>query len=338
MPQTIALVYDLRDDYIAEGLSPEDAAEFDREDTIAAIESALQKLGYRTDRVGNVKALCRRLCRGDRWDLVFNIAEGLGGRCRESQAPALLEAYDIAYTFSDPLVCALTLDKALAKQLVQAAGLPTPRFAVVRGMEDVATVTLDYALFAKPVAEGTGKGIDGRSRLDSPEELQSVCESLLGRFRQPVLVEEFLPGREFTVGVLGNGPDAFVLGAIEVGLRNEADPDRIYGYEEKEKCESLVRYSPVRDGPLMWRLAQLALASCQVLECRDAARVDLRLDGRAVPNFIEINPLPGLHPEHSDLPMIATAVGMPYHELIGAIVENAFARARSRPCRAAFPC
>ncbi|HEM45681.1 MAG TPA: D-alanine--D-alanine ligase, partial [Alphaproteobacteria bacterium] len=156
----IGLVYDLRADYLAEGFGEEEVAEFDMDDTIDELERAIASLGYGTDRIGNAWALCRRLVRGDRWDLVFNIAEGLAGRSREAQVPCLLELYGVPYTFSDPLVCAATLDKAVAKTIVHAAGLHTPRFAVVRSVSDAALVTLPFPLFAKPLAEGTGKGID----------------------------------------------------------------------------------------------------------------------------------------------------------------------------------
>ncbi|MCX5683246.1 MAG: D-alanine--D-alanine ligase [Planctomycetota bacterium] len=322
---TVGLVYDLRSDYLAQGYGPEQVAEFDSDETISAIEAALRSLGYRTDRIGSAKALCARLVAGSRWDLVFNFAEGLAGRSREAQAPCLLELYGIGYTFSDPLVCAATLDKAVAKRLVSAAGLATPKFRVVREISDLAAVDLAYPLFAKPLAEGTGKGIDRRSRIESPQQLEMVCRDLLARLGQPVLVEEFLPGREFTVAVLGTGRDARVLGTMEIALRDGAAPS-IYTYETKERCEQLVTYSaPPRDA-LRRQVEGLALASYLALECRDAARVDLRLDCSGRPSFMEVNPLPGLHPSHSDLPMIATQEGMAYRDLIGAILASACRR------------
>jgi D-alanine-D-alanine ligase len=318
----VGLVYDLRSDYLAEGYSPEQVAEFDSDETISAIEEAIRALGCRTDRIGNARALCARLVAGARWDLVFNFAEGLVGRSREAQAPCLLELYDVGYTFSDPLVCAATLDKAVAKRLVVAAGLATAKFCVVRDPPDIEALDLEYPLFAKPLAEGTGKGIDRRSRIESPRDLNVVCRDLLARLKQPVLVEEFLPGREFTVAVLGTGREARVLGTMEIAVRDEAGP-RIYTYETKERCEQLVAYSaPPRDA-LRRGVEDLALESYRALECRDAGRVDIRLDRAGRPSFLEVNPLPGLHPSHSDLPMIATQEGMAYRDLIGAIVASA---------------
>jgi D-alanine-D-alanine ligase len=325
MGLNLGLVYDLRSDYLAGGYSSEQVAEFDSDETIGAIEAALRSLGHRTERIGNGRALAARLVAGGRWNLVFNIAEGLAGRSREAQVPALLELYGVGYTFSDPLVCAATLDKAVAKRLVRAEGLATPRFAVVREPADVASVDLAYPLFAKPLAEGTGKGIHGRSRIDTAEQLGRVSRDLLERFAQPVLVEEFLPGREFTTAVLGTGREARVLGTMEIEIARPAD-GAIYSYETKEQCEQLVRYSaPPRDA-LRAEVEALALAAYRTLECRDAARVDLRCEACGRPAFMEINPLPGLHPTHSDLPMIATQEGMTYAELLGAIVASAASR------------
>ena len=321
----IGLVYDLRDDYLAEGCTEEQAAEFDTEVTIEELDRALRASGHNPDRIGHGRALCRRLVAGDRWDLVFTIAEGVSGRSREAQVPAVLEMFGQPYTFSDPLVCAVTLDKAVAKRLVQAAGLRTPAFCVVDDERDAARVDLGFPLFAKPIAEGTGKGVDHRSKIRTPEELDEVCRLLRARFAQPVLVEEYLPGREFTTAVLGTGRRARVLGTMEVRIKPGA-PAADYSFEVKERCEEFVDYGPMEGGALRDEVEALALAAYRALECRDAGRVDIRLDRSDCPAFIEVNPLPGLHPTHSDLPMIATQAGMSYDELIAAIVESAGAR------------
>ena len=321
----VGLTYDLRGDYLAQGYKDEDVAEFDSEETIAALDNAIQSLGYQTERIGNARSLCQKLASGKRWDLVFNIAEGLSGRCRESQVPALLEIYQVGYTFSDPLACAVTLDKSFAKRLVRAFKLPTAGFVVVNNMSDIKHITLKYPLFAKPVAEGTGKGIDRNSLIESRTQLKQVCEFLLERFAQPVLVEEFLPGREFTAAVLGNGDDAYLLGIMEIKVPHDKKAN-IYSYVAKERCEKLVTYLPYRKGPLYKKIGQLVLESYKVLQCNDAARVDVRCDRKGLPCFLEINPLPGLHPAHSDLPMIATQEGMSYNELIDRIIKIALSR------------
>ena len=320
----VGLTYDLRDDYRAEGFSEDDVAEFDSVETIEGIEAALGRLGLTVERIGNVKALAKRLVAGDRWDFVFNIAEGLKGRSREAQVPALLEAYDIPYTFSDPLVLSLTLDKAVAKRVVRDHGIPTTPFAIVETLADIAKVQLPYPLFVKPLAEGTGKGVDGRSRINDELSLNAVCRDLLKRYNQPVLVETYLSGREFTVGIVGTGPSARVIAVMEVVLLANAEQG-VYSYVNKEQCETLVHYGLASDAEA--KLAgKTALAAYRALDCRDGGRVDIRSDGRNVPNFIEVNPLAGIHPTHSDLPILSTLAGLSYDRLIGEIVTSCAAR------------
>ena len=196
----IGMTYDLRDDYLREGFSLEETAEFDKPDTIDAIENALTAEGHRVERIGHVRSLMSRLSEGRRWDLVFNIAEGLSGFGREAQVPAVLDAYSIPYTFSDVLGQSITLHKGITKHIVRDLGIPTPDFVVISDPDDLLSVNLAYPLFAKPVAEGTGKGISSRSKIDKAEDLKTTCLYLLKQFRQPVLLERYLPGREFTVG------------------------------------------------------------------------------------------------------------------------------------------
>jgi D-alanine-D-alanine ligase len=327
----IGITFDLRDEYIAQGFSEEETAEFDREDTVRAIEHALQDLGFLPDRIGTLKQLTQRLARGDHWNLVFNIAEGMHGYAREAQVPALLDAYEIPYTFSDPLVLSLTLHKAMTKRVVRDLGIPTPEFSVVETEEDVERITLPFPLFAKPVAEGTGKGVTAESKITGPAQLRDTCARLLHRYQQPVLVESFLPGREFTVGIVGTGTQATAIGVAEVVLQPGAEP-QAYSYVNKEHCEDVVEYQPAR-GPSAERAAELALAAWRGLGCRDAGRVDFREDHQGAPMFIEVNPLAGLHPHHSDLPIIGTLVGMPYLELIAMIMESALKRASTQLSR-----
>jgi D-alanine-D-alanine ligase len=323
----IGLTYDLRSDYLAAGYSDEQTAEFDRPETVAGVESALQELGHRTDRIGNARQLITRLAAGDRWELVFNFAEGLSGLAREAQVPAILDVYEIPYTFSDPLVLALTLHKGLTKVVVRAAGVATPDFAVIERPEDADRVELPMPLFAKPVAEGTGKGITAASKIADREALRQTCRELLQRYRQPVLVETFLSGREFTVGILGTGPQARVVGSMEVLLLAGAEAD-VYSYVNKERSEELCRYRlgrPDLDAEVREAEA-IALAAYRALGCRDASRVDIRSDAAGRPHFLEVNPLAGIHPEHSDLPILCGLAGVSYRELIEQIVASAVER------------
>ncbi|MBM4041735.1 MAG: D-alanine--D-alanine ligase [Planctomycetes bacterium] len=348
----IGLTYDLRRDYLAEGYSEEESAEFDRPDTIDAIEGALRELGHETDRIGHARALVARLARGDRWDLVFNIAEGLRGFGREAQVPALLDVYGIPYTFSDPLVLALALHKGMTNRVVRDLGLPVADFAVVADEADLAAVTEGphteatenaeksgfgsevgnrqsaigngFPLFVKPVAEGTGKGITNASKVSTPQELAAACRAIWQRLHQPALVETYLPGRELTVGIVGTGRDAEAIGALEIVLLDKAEA-HAYSYQNKEYCEELVKYVLVED-TLAAEAQDLALAAWRGLGCRDGGRVDVRAgaDGRL--RFMEVNPLAGLHPQHSDLPILCTLRGIPYVQLIERIVESTLKR------------
>lgn len=322
---TIGLTYDLRDDYLREGYSLEETAEFDKPDTIEAIEAVILKNGYATDRIGHIQALTRRLVAGDRWDLVFNIAEGLHGFGREAQVPALLDAYKIPYTFSDALGQALTLHKGMTKHIVRDLGIPTPDFAVVTDPEDIDLVDLPYPLFAKPVAEGTGKGITALSKIDNIENLRKVCRQLLRAFSQPVLVETYLPGREFTVGIVGTGRDARALGAMEVILNPNAE-QHAYSYDNKEHYENLVRYAAIDDAEAR-KAMEISLEAWRGLGLKDGGRIDLRSDACGNPHFIEVNSLAGLNPIRSDLPILCGLVGMPYHRLITDILNSALKRA-----------
>jgi D-alanine-D-alanine ligase len=320
----VGITYDLQADYLAQGMSEEEAAEFDRLDTIEAIDDTLRTLGFKTDRIGNIKALAKRLVVGDRWDLVFNIAEGIRGFGREAQVPALLDAYEIPYTFSDPLVLSLTLHKGMTKRVIRDLGIPTPDFRIVETEQDVRSVDLPFPLFAKPVAEGTGKGIGSSSRIENRRELSAVCTALLERFQQPVLLEVFMPGREFTVGITGTGGASVAIGAIEVILKKGAEP-AAYSYHNKKQFEEVVEYQPVRD-EMAVKAMEVALAAWRGLGCRDGGRIDLRADGEGRPNFLEVNPLAGINPEISDLPILCKLNGFTYRELISRIMDSALRR------------
>jgi len=324
MSLKVGITYDLRKEYIAMGLGEEETAEFDKPETIEAIAGALVQLGHRAEEIGNIQALAKRLVAGDRWDLVFNIAEGLRGFGREAQVPALLDAYEIPYTFSDPLVMSLTLHKGMTKRVIRDLGIPTPDFAVVEDETEAGKVDLPFPLFAKPVAEGTGKGISGSSRIESRADLVRVCEELLHDFEQPVLVETYLPGREFTVGVTGTGKEASALAVIEVILKSDAESNA-YSYVNKKRFEELVEYRLVKDS-MAGKAAEVAVAAYKGLGCRDAGRVDLRSDLHGQPQFMEINPLAGLHPEDSDLPILNRLAGFAYLDLIDRIISSARAR------------
>lgn len=324
----IGLTYDLKSEYLADGFTRDQVAELDNPDTIDGIDAALASLGHEVVRIGKIDSLVRRLAQGERWDLVFNIAEGVRGSAREAQIPCLLEAYGIPATFGDALCLALCLDKGLAKRVAGAHGVPTPAFAVVRDADltrENLAPGLEYPLFAKPLAEGSGLGVSAAGLVETPEKLREVCNALLAKHRQPVLVEEFLPGREFTVGILGTGDKARVLGVMEVLLLDNAEPG-VYSYANKDQYEDRVRYRLAPDDDAARDAARIALASYRALGCRDAGRADIRCGRDGGAQFIEINPLAGLNPTHSDLPILCRLLGIPYGQLIAEIVNSAATR------------
>jgi D-alanine-D-alanine ligase len=327
MTMTIGLTYDLRSEYLAEGFSEEETAEFDRDDTIAAIETTIRSLGHHTERIGHSRQLAAALVAGRRWDLVFNIAEGMHGIGREAQVPALLDMFQIPYTFSDPLVMSLSLHKGMTKRVIRDAGVPTADFSVVETPEAAWSVGFEPPYFVKPVAEGTGKGVTSESIVRQKSGLEAACRRLIDTFRQPVIIEPYLPGREFTTAMVGTGARARALGTIEVHLLDTAEQG-VYSYVNKEQCESRVLYRLVRpaEDPVVAEAESVALAAWRALGCRDAGRLDLRCDKNGHPLFIEVNPLAGIHPEHSDLPIICNHLGVTYRELIGWIIDSAITR------------
>ena len=318
----IGFTYDLRDDYLREGYSEEETAEFDAAETIDAIASALTSLGHSVDRIGGVRNLVTRLSAGDRWDLVFNYAEGMFGFAREAQVPALLDAYQIPCTFSDGLVFTVTLHKGMTKHVVRDLGIPTPDFAVVSNDADAGRVRLPFPLFVKPVAGGSSMGVSAASYVEDRKALETSCRDIIRKFRQPALVEAFLPGRELTVGIVGTGSRARVLGVMEVIFTPDAEAHS-YSYANKKQVHA--RYQLASDSAAE-DAADVALRVWNGLGCRDGGRVDCRCDAQGRAQFLEVNPLAGLHPILSDLVILAEFVGVSYQELIKSILESACER------------
>jgi len=321
---SLGFTYDLKDDYLALGFSEEQVAEFDVPETIDGIYQALVELGFLVDKIGNAKSLIKRIEKGDRWDLVFNICEGVNGIGREAQVPAILDLYEIPYVFSDVLVLSLTLHKGMCKQVIRDCGIPTAPFIVADNLTQLNNHKLKYPLFIKPLAEGTGKGIGTDSKVENEQQLIQSADKLFRVFRQSALVEEFLPGREFTVGITGTGPDAKIVGVMEI-LYKATEASGIYSYFNKSFYEQYIDYL-VPEAEVFEKCSKVALDSWKALGCRDGGRVDLRMDAAGIPNFIEVNPLAGLNPVHSDLPILARMSGISYIELIDKIMHSALKR------------
>ncbi|MDH3523674.1 MAG: hypothetical protein OES32_08820 [Acidobacteriota bacterium] len=322
----LGFTYDLKDDYRRRGFDEESVAEFDSALTVDAIASTLTRLGYEVDRIGGLEALVRRLARGERWEAVFNIAECMLGRIREAAVPALLEEYGIPVVFSDALTLALAHHKPTGKRLLHERGIRTAAFRVVRCIEDAAAVDLPLPLFAKPVSEGSSKGIHLDSLVTSPEQLVAVCERLLTTHQQSVLVEQFLPGREFTVCVIGSAAAAEVLGVTEIVVDPEASHSYSLEVKSADDYHSIVQYRLCREPELAAECRKLALDAWRALRGRDAGRVDIRLDAEERPNVLEINPIPGLRRTDSDFTITTSLLGISYEELLARIMASLHTR------------
>ena len=316
-------------------------AEWDDPSTIAAVEEALGLFGSVT-RLEADEFFPQKLALAHP-DLVFNMAEGLHGQNRESLVPAICEYFSIPYTGSDPLTLALSLHKARTKELLAYRGVPTAPFVCVERPQDLARVSLPYPVFVKPVCEGSGKGIFVNNLCETPAQLRERVLFLLDRYAEPVLVETYLPGPEFTVAILGNGPQAScfpIVGFDFAALPPGAPP--VYGYEAKWVWDTpehplAIFQCPAPVAPELYReIERTALDAYFVLGCRDWCRVDIRVDRFGVPNVLELNPLPGIIPDpamNSCFPKAARAAGFTYDELIQDVVHIAWRRLTGQPVR-----
>ncbi len=310
-------------------------AEWDSIDTIDAVAAALGEIGEVIMLEAN-DDFPERL-REARPDIVFNIAEGKNGVNREAHVPAICEFYDIPYSGSDPLALSICLDKARTKEMLAYHRVPTARFAVVSSRKNLSRArSLSLPLFAKPIHEGSSKGITERNFCRTWDELEAQTAFLLETYRQPVIVEEFLPGAEFTCAVLGNDSEARVLPIVGINFASlPAGALPIYGYEAKwiwDRPEHPLQMfdCPAHiDDSLTKAIEQVTLDAYSVLGCRDWSRIDVRLDDAGLPNVVEVNPLPGILPDPADnscFPKAARAAGLSYDELIQTCLKLAAAR------------
>lgn len=328
MGLTVGLLYNLgKYDPPEEGEPPDINAELDGEATILGIAEALRWGGHEVVFVeGNEDAW--EALRRTRIDIAFNICEGLRGASRESHVPAMLEMLGIPYAGSNVLTLALGLDKPMAKRIFAQANIPTARFTVFNPGEDISPRGLRFPLFVKPAREGSSMGVSPASLVRDEAELRRQVSYVIDGYRQPALVEEFLEGREFTVGIIGND-DLMLLPIREIRFDHcPADHGPIYSYQYKQEWDNEEFFPCPADIPteLAARIRAVAIAAYRTLECRDIGRVDVRLDADGVPNVIEVNPLPGLAPGFSDLPQAAAAAGLSYNELVNRILDAAIAR------------
>ena len=269
-------------------------------------------------------------------DIVFNFAEGLIGVNRESHMPAILEMLQIPYLGSDALTLGICLDKSRTKEILTYHKIPNAKFLVADKVEDIEKTDFEFPLIGKPISEGSSKGIFSSSFVKNRKEIEDEVRRIIFTYNQPALIEEFLPGREFTIAVLGNGDEIEILPIIEI-LYEEFPKDvmPLYSYEAKwildtKENEFNVFNCPAKlDNKLEEQIKETVLLTYNVLRCKDWGRIDVRLDKNGVPNIIEINPLPGIMPdpnENSSFPKAARAAGMNYNQLIQSALYHAAKR------------
>ncbi len=335
MKLKVGLTYNLRRKVSANENLPEDFyIEFDDEETVDAIASALKMGGCKVIKIEaneDAYSKLRRL----KPDIVFNIAEGFRGESRESHIPVILEMLGIPYTGSGPDTLAICLNKALTHKILSAYGIPSPNFQVFRRADEKLSDCLNFPLVVKPLAEGSSKGIRSSSLVKDEQNLRKQVLWIIETYNQPAIVEEFLPGREFTVGLIGN-ENPIVLPIVEIRidkLPNGASP--IYSYEAKWVWDTPEKPLDIFECPasislnLENKIKDIATQTFKVLNCRDLCRIDMRLDSESTPRVLEVNPLPGLIPNpdaHSCLPEAARAAGLTYEQLICTILWQALKR------------
>ena len=306
-------------------------AEWDTWETIHAVESALSL----THNVTLVEANndCLSTFLASKPDIVFNIAEGMYGISREAQIPAILDMLNIPYTGSDPLTLATCLDKARTKEILSYYNIPNPKFLLVNSVNELTNFSLSFPVVAKPDAEGSSKGVFSSSFCTDMKSLSLEVERALVEYEQPVLIEEFLPGREFTVAMMGNGNRSRVLPIIEISYDDfPKDFVPLYSYEakwildSKENQLDIYKCPAPIDARLELAISSLCMRTYSTLRCRDWSRIDVRLDSNGIPNIIEINPLPGILPdpkENSCYPKAARTAGMSYNEMLLNVLNEA---------------
>lgn len=303
--------------------SPDAEAEYDSMDTVNAIRDVLTSAGMQVVLLECDRTLPKRLSE-THIDFAFNIAEGRSGRGREAEVPALLNLMGIPFTGSDETALCTALDKALCKRLLSTYRIRTPKYQVVSKERDLHPGKLTFPVIVKPNAEGSSKGIPDACIASSEEELRTLVARELKLYGGSVLVEEYIAGREFTVGLLGNGETLCVFPPMEIVFRkNTSGAYRIYSFGVKQDYMNFVDYEcPAKLDPAVeQKMVNMARRAYEALGCHDFGRVDFRLAEDGTLYFIEINPLPGLAPGYSDYPMLADFSGVPYQELVLSVLR-----------------
>ena len=333
----VALIHNLKPLAKDPRLPADYYSECDSQKTVDAIAEAIRKRGHTVLPAEADRDLPEWLAK-TKVDLAFNIAEGFEGDAREARVPALLELMGIPYTGSGVLALALALDKAKSKQIFRFHGIPTPNFQLFRHADEPLDPRLKIPLIVKPNTEGSAKGISSSSVVADERSLRGQVRHILETYAQEVLVEEYIEGTELTVGILGTEQ---ILPVLEVDFSEcKGSGEFFYSWRMKEYQGDKERkltprfWCPARLDPAVTQAVQsVAWKAARALGTRDLARVDIRLSSEGIPYVLEVNPLPGMDPEESNLPIMTRAAGMSYEAFIHRLIDLAAERASHRPAR-----
>ncbi|HOX54679.1 MAG: ATP-grasp domain-containing protein [Candidatus Omnitrophica bacterium] len=327
MKKTIGLTYDIKEDHrLQEGQPKDTYAEFDPKHVIDNVVTSLEQCGYKVIRIGNVHSLLKQVGNLP-VDIVFNLAEGIGSRNRESQVPMILEMNGIPYIGSDALTLGLTLDKIIAKKIFISEGVPTPRFIELKSAEEIERNMdhLQFPLIVKLRYEGSSKGLDEGARVANIDELRNRVGKIVNTYNESVLVEEFIRGTEFTVGIIGNeNPEALPI--VQVQIDNKLDlQDMFYTFARISSDKLKYICPPKITDELYKKIEDCAIKAYKSVECRDFGRVDFRVDDKGNPYVLEINPLPSLSNEDTFM-ITARVLGMTFPEMLDKIITTGLKR------------
>lgn len=324
----IGIAFDLIPENIPSYLPEDVYEEFDARETINALKEVFEKNEFEVILLESGKRFIEKILK-EKVDFVFNIAEGFGTRSREGHVPSVCEMLNIPYSGSDPLSLNITLDKEMCKRFAKSIGVLTPKFKVINNLKELKKFKFrNFPCVLKLKNEGSSIGLRLSSKLKNLKELKEKAEELLEKYKEPVLVEKFIGGKEITLGIIGNENNLKFTGLMEIRPKKLKQEEFLYSLEVKRNFKEEVEYivPPEIDKKIMEKIKKYSLKLFNYLSLRDFSRFDFRLDEEGNPYFLEINPLPGLNPQTSDLPIMAYKMGLSYEKLIMSVLESAFER------------
>lgn len=321
----VGFTYDLKNDYAKIAYNHPNIEIFDDEETISGIEIILHNLGYEVQRVGNINNLVKYISRGQRWDIVFNICRGSYTFKGQLQVPALLEAFNIPYVFSDSYTIILSSNKALIKQIVNTFDIKTPNFIVIDNEKLINNIPLSFPVIVKPLFGCNSIGINSNSKCENEKEMINAFKKIYSEITKEIIVEEFLDGREFITGIVGFGEQTECIGTIEIVFNNLKD-NNIYTLNAKKDLKYISFKIP--EIQISQKCEKLALTIWKKLNCKDGGTIKFRTNEKGELYFLDINLIPALHPTKSEFSFLAKFKGFDFMTLMEKIMNSAIKRTK----------